>query len=206
MELKDYVKIIGLRFWLFVLVVIVTMLGAYFFTVSQPEAFDGSAVIYVNKKSDQPEAGDFEYDKYYAIQASSLMANTIVNWLADPSNVIKIYDNANLDLPTEKLNKLAKVINVKKSDPAAIKVTASSTNESNVYNLISSTKDFTEKRLNSDIVNGSAENFYLTFSDITVLRRQKSVVMNTFIGLISGIVLGLALVFLVEYFNPKYKK
>ena len=203
MELKDYVKIIGQRFWLLFIVVVIVTLGVYLLTKTMPESYDGSVSVFITKKPDKGVVGDYEYDRYYAIKASSLLTDSIITWLQDPSNVIEIYNTTNLDLPTEKLNKLTKVIKAKKKDPATINITASAPDEVNVKNLINSTINFIDIRMNSDIVSGAAENFDLTYSDSIVLKHQKSPLLNSLIGFIVGVVLGLGMVFLVEYFYPK---
>lgn len=206
MELRDYVKIIGRHFWLLLVVILFITLGTFYYTLKMPESFDGSVSINVNKAEDKLTSQEYQYDKYYAFQASSYLADTILNWLQDPSNVIKIYDAANLNLPTDKLNKLTKMIKAKKKPPATINITTSALDEITVKNLLNSTTDFIDKKMQSEIVSDLGGNFKLSYSSPAILKHQKSLLVNSFIGFIVGLVLGLALVFVVEYFSPKNYK
>ncbi len=43
------------------------------------------------------ETGDYQYDGYYAIQASDLFAKTVVSWFLTPSVLLEMYDRAGID-------------------------------------------------------------------------------------------------------------
>ena len=58
-----------------------------------PAKYDASValnVIRVNRE----ETGDYQYDGFYAIQASNLFAETIVSWLETPAVVKEIYEQS----------------------------------------------------------------------------------------------------------------
>jgi len=201
MELRDYVKIIGKRFWLLLLTIIIFTVGSYVFTVSTPQSFDGSVSIYISKKTDVNDAKDYQYDQYYAIQASSLYADSIVTWLQDPSNVVDIYSQANIDLPTKAVSKLSKTIKATKKQPATITITMSAPNETTVRNLLNTTVNFLNVKATA--ANNDYNDFNVSYSNPTILVHQNSILLNSVIGFLIGSVLGLLLVFSVEYFSKK---
>lgn len=202
MELRDYVKIIGKHLWLVVCIGLLIALGAYLFSITRSVSFDGSVSMYVGKPSGKLEVKDYQYDEYYALQASSLYADSVISWLKEPSNVVKIYDNAKLDLPTEKISKLSKTIAALKQNPATISITAHADNESSVNNLLDATVKFVNLK-NSSLNQNPQDNFTISASDISVFQNKPNVLLNSLIGLAVGLMIGLGFVFLVDYFQIK---
>lgn len=205
MELRDYVKIIANRLWLLITVVVLATAGTFLFTYLQPESFDASVSIDIIKKQDS-QVKEYQYDDYYAIQASSLFADTIVSWLKDPSNVASIYNKAQLELPTLKVSNLAKLIKPKKTEPATIAITLKDRDEKNVKALIYSTINFIKDRVQTLSDSREIKGFVSSYSEPLIIRYQKPVLLNGVIAFVVSFILGIGLVFLVEYFNPKVKK
>lgn len=205
MELREYVKIIASRLWLLITVVIVATLGTFIFIYTQPGSYDASASIDVIKKQDN-SVKEYQYDDYYAIQASSLFADTMISWLKDPSNVSQIYTNAQLELPTLKLKNVANLIKPKKIDPAAITITLNDKEEKNVKSLIYSTINFVKNKVQMLSDSGEIKGFTVSYSEPLIVKYQKPILSNTAIAFMVSLILGIGLVFLVEYFNPKVKK
>lgn len=205
MELKDYVKIIGKRLWLLIAVTLVVTIGAYIFTLMLPVSYDGSVSFFITKEPEKSSQNNYNYDKYYAIQASGFMADSIITWLQDPSNVMEIYNNANLNLPTEKINSLTKAIDATKKSPATININMSGADEASVKKLMDTTIKFVDSKNKSENTNSTSGNFDLNYSNPTVVKHQNSPLTNAVIGFVAGIILSLMIIFLAEYFSPKSK-
>lgn len=206
MELRDYLAIIGRRFWWFLLVIGVISLASLVFSLTRPEDYNASSSVTVSKKqSQQIKDTDYQYDSYYALQASSLYADLTTSLLKDPSNVKEIYNKANLEIPTLKLKSLAKLITTRKFQPASIQITVSQDTKDAANSLLNNTLGFI-KEYNSNLEkNSQSGSFNLSFSEPLVVKNEVSVLLNTVIGFILGLVLGMCLVFMLEYFRPSKK-
>lgn len=205
MELRDYVKIVSKNLWILIVVVIMTTLGAFWFTKMQPVTYDGSLSLNVTKVPEKGATNVYRYDQYYALEASSMMADTVASWLKDPSSVIEIYNNAQVELPTQSAADLSKIINAKKLPPSTITVLINGNNEGSLKNILSSTIKYIKSRVETDHSTLGTENFEVKYSDPAVLKHDSGLLLNTALGFIAGIIIGLALIALVDYFKRPAK-
>lgn len=200
MELREYLAIIGKRSWLFITVILLITMGTYLFTVSQPKSYDASSFVnVVVKQSTEQKPDYYDYDNYYSLQASSLFADTIIAWLKDPSNVIKIYNQAQIERPDIKLNNFSRLIKTRKNNPATVQVMFNHKDKLIAESLINTTVKFIEDKTNQWAQQDLIKDVYIDNSQPIVIEYKPSVLLNTVIGFVAGIVLGLALVFFVEY-------
>lgn len=200
MELRNYLQIIGKRIWLFISIVAIVVLGTYIFSVAQPVSYDGSSSLnVVVKKPAEASVNYYDYDNYYAIQGSSLFADTVVAWLGDPTNVFEIYDIAGLPKPELSVKSLAKLITTRKKPPASISVNLNDTDKDKVEKLMSAINKFVSQKTENWSKEGLTENLHVDYSAPVVIEHKPSVLVNTLIGLVAGIILGLAMVFFVDY-------
>lgn len=204
MEFRDYLAIIGKRIRLLIGVIFIVTLATYIFSVRIPTKYDASTSINVAVKSEsQLERPYYDYDNYYAIQASSLFADTIINWLRDPSNVIEINKNVGLDLGRMSLKKLSKMISVKKKSPSTIVITFSSPQKDQAEAFANQVVKFLEAKTTIWSAEGLMKNVHLVASSPIVLEHQSPVLVNSLLGLLTGFILGLAIIFLSEYFSKE---
>ncbi len=201
MELKDYLEIIKKRIWWLIVIVIITTVGTYWFTVSQPVTYDASSYVNILIKPENTQ--NYEYDNYYSLQAGSLFVDRVINWLQDPSNVTDIYADAQLSVPATNISNLTKIINAKKKAPATVTILINDKNSQTAQALVNSTKDFISKKTQELTDKGSIKNIDLDISKTLVSENKPNVMINTIIGFVSGIVLGLVMIFLAEYFARK---
>lgn len=200
MELRDYLKIISKRIWILVVVTLVVTLGSYLFTASKPITFEGSTSINVVIKQSTTSKPDFyQYDNYYSIQASSLFADTVVDWLQDPSNVESIYSQANVNKSILNLKDYSELITAKKKLPATVTLTIDAEDSATVGSLIDSTTKFVQDKTTSWNREGLVKDIYLDNSKALVVEVKPPVTTNTALGLIIGLALGLAILFFVDY-------
>lgn len=206
MELRDYLAIIGKRIWLFIIVVAIVTLGTYFFIASQPTTYDASSSISVLVKPSAESEAYYEYDNYYALEANKLLASEVANWFQSPSNIQEIYQKAQLSLPEVKIQKIPKLIDVKTKQPATILIYVHQKEEKMAKGLVEATLDFVKDKIENLVKKGSLKSVDLEIAPVMVVGHQPSVLLNTVIGFVAGLVIGLALVFLVEYLTPQNRK
>lgn len=201
MELKDYLEIIKKRIWWLIVIVLITTVGACWFTVSQPITYDASS--YVNILVRPESTQNYEYDNYYSLQAGGLFVDRVINWLQDPSNVTDIYANAQLNTPSTNISDLTKVINAKKKAPATVTILVNNQNKDTAQALVNSTKNFISQKTQELTDKGSIKNIDLDMSKTLVAENKPNVTVNTIIGFVAGLILGLIMIFLAEYFSRK---
>lgn len=198
MELKDYLSIISKKWWLLLISIIVIMLGVYYFSISAPKIYDASISLEINKKSEATKTTDYQYDRYYAIEASSLMTDSVISWIKDPDLISQVYSKANQDLTAKNIKSMAKIFNPKKELPSTIVVSTSSDSENKAISLLRALKTTVLEK--SQI--GEAQNFEIKTSEPISVLRKINLTTNLVLGLVSGLILGLILIFVSEYFKP----
>lgn len=201
MELRDYLKIISKRIWLLVGTVIVVAIGTYWFTAIQPITYDASSFVnvVVKQPTNQGSTQYFQYDNYYSIQSSSFFTDAIIAWLQDPSNVDSIYNSAQIAKPDVKLSNLSKLIKATKKPPFSVQISFSNKDQVAAEDLVKSTVNFVKDKSATWTKEGVVKDIYVENSQPLVVIHKPSVILNTVVGIVVGIFLGLAIVFLVDY-------
>lgn len=203
MNLKDYLQIMKKHLWLLIITVVIVTLGCYLFTVKQPITYDASSYINVLIKPAAEKPAYYEYDNYYSLQAGSLFTDRVLIWLQDPANVLDVYKGAKLQAPDVELKKLSKLINARKKNPATVVITVNQQNKDAAKDLADASAKIVSEKTKNLTKNESIKNIVLDISPTVVSEKKPAILVNTLIGLIAGIILGFALVFLAEYFRPK---
>lgn len=203
MELNNYIKIIGKKFWFFLGTLIVIISATALFSLNKPSQWDASAMVNINKIGESQKEEFYQYDRYYSLSASSLFGDSLLSWLADPSFVTEVADQSAVDVKNLKLKKLSKVINAKKYPPASVLITYSSTDKEKANSFIKAVISKLEKKMADLRQNDQTNNFQLDFNQPIVVERQVSLAYNLLISLLTAIIVGLTLVFSLEYFCKK---
>jgi len=204
MELRDYLKIIAKRIWLLLGVIVLVMLGVYFYSASQTISYSGSARLYVSVQKNASENPPYyQYDNYYAQQSSLLFADTVVAWLQDTSNITEIYKAAGVDLSNVNLADTSKLVQAKKNQGGAVDITYNSRDRNIVENVLIKSEEFAKNKVKNWAGNVQTENINIESSDPVVFEKRPELTLNMLIGLAAGIFLGLVLVFFVEYVSEK---
>ncbi len=104
-----------------VLLSIFAMVVTAIITPRLPRGVDVSTSLTV-PVPERPESGDYEYDGYYALQATDLFSNTLSGWFKSPDFVSKVFQRAELPRPAQSLRSLGKVFTVKKISGQLVEV------------------------------------------------------------------------------------
>lgn len=205
MELRDYVKIWGRHL---TLIVAITMLGAgiaYFFTKQQPVQFEGTTTFTVTKPTPPASGNFYEYDQFYAVQASTIFADTIASWLQDPNTVAEIYDAAKVPVPPGGTTKIARVFRVRKQpQTTTLYLTVRNTDQDKVHGVVGSAQSVVAAKL-SDLRTQSQDPNYFQVAITTprVFALTPKPYLSAVFGAVSGLILGLLAAWLLEYLREK---
>ena len=156
-----------------------------------PTKYDASValnVIRVNRE----ETSDYQYDGFYAIQASNLFAETIVSWLETPAVVKEIYEQSGKKGAISGLSSLAGAFKTKKLSSQNIIVKFSSKTEEEAKTLASSLVSVIEKKAQSSLETSKKEAvFEVKSDDPVIIKRAYGAAITFFAGLITGLAFGI---------------
>ena len=205
MELRDYLRIISKRVWLLVGIILVFLIAVYAFTITRPKSWDGSVLFNIVKRSNATEVNQYTYDQYYAIQASSLFADTVISWLQDPYTVISIYKETDIDTSKLTLKNSSKIFTTRKIQPAGVQVKITSTDQNKVGPLLKNATLVVQDRVKKLNEMDNSGNFVIDANDPVVIDHRESLVTNIILALVAGLLVGLSTIFVLEYLDPKKK-
>ncbi|TAN57898.1 hypothetical protein EPN15_02700 [Patescibacteria group bacterium] len=180
---QNKVKIIAIAMIVGILSVLITKF--------LPAKYDASValnVIRVNRE----ETGDYQYDGFYAIQASNLFAETIVSWLETPAVVKEIYEQSGRKDAVLSLSDFAGAFKAKKLSSQNITVKFSSKTEEEAKTIASSLVSVVEKKSQASLETSEKEAvFEIKSADPVIIKRNYDAGITFFAGLITGLALGI---------------
>lgn len=204
MEIRDYLKIFGRYLIVFIIIVIVGGLSAYFWTKAQPKSYLASTTVTVNKASTikQQDVNYYLYDNYYNVQSAGLFSQIVVSWFTSPALVKEIYIKAGVAVPDIAQNKLSKIFKAVRQEPSTINLSISGANKEDVDKLILAATDVLQQE--TDKLSSNSNSLYqiVKFTPITS-DNVPNVAMNTLIGLFAGLVIAIFASLSLEYFRKK---
>lgn len=204
MEMREYFKIIGNYWKVFVAIVILGTLATFIFTKMQPTKYTASTTFTVNKNSalKQTEVNYYLYDNYYNIESAGSFAQVVANWFMSPAFVDEVYKNAGLEVPNVSQSKLANTFRSAYMQPATIDVSISGSNKDELTKLINSAAVVVQEQTNK--LGKNSDSFYeIAKFDPIVSQNNPSLILYTLIGFFASVLLGAVIVFAINYFSKK---
>lgn len=113
MELRDYLKVYWKQRVMIGLLVLIATATAMAIAATRPER-TGVSVSFAINRTNREATAQYQYDGYYALQASDLFAQTVVSWFSTPSVLLEVYQNVNLDPAIQSINSLPSRFSVRK--------------------------------------------------------------------------------------------
>lgn len=203
MELRDYVKIIGRHLGVFITVIVLTVVATVIFVKTQPTSYLASTTFTVNKASSlkQKDINYYLFDNYYNVQSAGLFSQIVGTWFESPSLVKEIYQKAGLPVPDVSQRKLAKTFRTDRQEPATINVTITGTDQAELGKLITAAADVLQEKTD-ELGKSSNETFYEIAKFTPIVSENKvNWPLDMVIALIAGGLIGLIMVFGIEYFK-----
>lgn len=127
MELRDYIKVYWSQRRMIAAIVIVCVGTAIAVAATRPER-SGVSVSFAINRINKESTSQYQYDGYYALQASDLFAQTVVSWFSTPSVLREVYQQANIDPEIQSVNSLPARFSVRKYSAQNIVVRYTETN------------------------------------------------------------------------------
>jgi len=198
MELCDYLKIIKKHYKLILIITILVGASSFIFTLKRPVVYDTSLSLFIARTTSE-STQDYKYDGYYAIKAAELFSDTVKQWLESPEVVIEIYKKAGIDLEIESLRKLGKKLKAYKMSPQYVEVRFKAEEREKAQKISSVISSVLQSRAQQLTWNSGDLAFYIRAISPVIVANIPKPLFNSLIGLISGFVLGIFVVFFKEY-------
>jgi len=198
MELDDYIRSIFRHKWLIIIIPLIAAIGTYAYAHSVPITYDASVSMTI-KRVNAPETVDFQYDEYYAIQASDLVAQTVVSWLATPSVVTEIYQQAEIDPAIKSLSEISKRFQTRKMSSQNILVKINEESAEVAKKLATVISDVVIERVGQLVTSTTSQaSFEAQGAEPVVIEKKTDSVLFSFVGLIAGFFIGLFIAAAIE--------
>jgi len=203
MELKDYLKFIKKYFWLVVILTLLSGLTAFLLSYLKPVSYEASISFAVNRIN-REDTSDYQFDGYYAIQASDLVSQTVVSWFSTPSVVLEIYRKAGITPKYDSLEEFATFFNTKKYSAQNIGVKFREKSEKAAKSIAEATIDVISSKVKELNKNADTSSLFEASASMPVIVKTKvNYWLNTLIGLLAGFIFGIFLVYLIGYFKSE---
>ena len=199
MELKKYLKIIKRNSKLIIAISIITAVSAFVFSAAQPIKYETSLSLAIIKDKTQA-TNDFKYDGYYALQASEIIANSIEQWLKSPEVVNAIYQKSEINQDFKSIKSYTKKFTAQKMSPQYVEVKFKSNTREEARKISTATVEIINAKTEKLKETSEQEiSFLINSEDPVIIESKPDAILNLIIGLISGLALGIFVVFLRRY-------
>lgn len=201
MELKEIFKIIKRRLLLLIITVAVFVAGSIYFTFSNKDSYETSAMITV--EATRENTNQYQYSGYYSIQSSDLFINTILGWIKSQNIVSEIYTKAGISFDSKDTKALGKKIYSQKVPPQNIVLTISNEDKENSKKIALATIDvIKEKTTQMALVANSSATFEILNSQPITTTKKPNLLLNVLIAFAIAIILSVFAIFAIEYISP----
>lgn len=201
MEIRNYFRTIRRFIWWFIVPLVIVLVAVLIGSLIFEQSYEAPVVFAINRKQQQKETNDYQYDSFYAIQANKMLADQFTEWLKGGSVVPAIYQRAGLKEENDLLLKEWKVTD---HSPQDIEMVFRGRNKERISKLAQAALDAVNEK--KDEFTGSGDAAVGTVSipnEVIVVTKTTSLALNLLVGLIAGILIGLIFVYFKAIFNPR---
>ena len=200
MELKQYLKIIRQNYKLILIITVLTGLFSFIFSVIQPTKYETSLSLLISKNKTQ-QTDDFKYDGYYALQASEIMADSVEQWLKSPEVVSAVYQRTGINSDFRNIKSYGKKFTAKKMSSQYVEVKFKTATREEAEKISAAIIKIINDKAEALRKNSEREvSFLISGENPVTVENNPDIFLNLFIGLISGLALGIFIVFGKRYF------
>lgn len=172
---------------------------AWFVSWSANPHYAASLSLTVNRVNKKTTA-DYEYDGYYAIQASDLVAQTVLSWFLTPSTLLEFYERAGIDAHITSLSGAVSRFRARKYAAQNIVVQFSDPERDRVEKLAIAIGEVVQER--GEALNKDAEGkaiFDVVPAKAVIVERRPNVPLTVAAAAVIALLIGLVSVAAVSY-------
>ncbi len=184
------------------IVVVLTIAGAgisFFVSSTRAPVYDTSISFSINRTIRQNTSA-YQYDGYYAIQASDLFSQTVMSWFMTPSVLLEIYHAANIDPQISSIEGFTSRFKTKQFSPQNIVVRFKERDHQTAATLSQAIiKIVQDKAVASNQSEEGQGLFNVVGSEPVIVQKSPMVWVTTLIGGVVGFLLSLAVLGIAYY-------
>lgn len=185
--------------WLIIVIIIAGICSAVAFSLLKPAYYDTSLSFSINRVNHQ-NTSEYEYDGYYAIQASDLFSQTVMSWMLTPSVLLEIYESAGIDPQISSLEEISSRFKTKKYSPQNIVVRYKERDYDTADKIATAITFIVQnKAQQSNKTSDDEALFEVIGTKPVIVERIPSLWINILIGLLGSLIFGLLLAYVIEY-------
>ncbi len=205
MELADYLAIVRRSLGRLVGIVVVATVLTAWLVGRAPERTEGSvtATVFQAVPVQTQATTPYQFDSFYTLQAVSLYADEVKAMLLDPAFVAGVFADAHVALPTRRLTDTARILTIKKQDPAAVQIQFDDATHETVLAVLTAVSTRLEAATAALQAKGAVANVRLSVAPVYVVNYHGSVLLASAIAFVASLFAGLALIFLIEFARPR---
>lgn len=199
MEIRNYFRMIRKFIWWLVVPLISVLILTLILSLIYKESYQSTVTLAINRKSQQKETLDYQFDSYYAIQANDMLAKQFTEWLKGGSVVPSIYLRAGLKEENALLIKEWKVTN---HSPQDIEIVLRGRDKDRVSTLAKAAAATVDEKKEEFTGSGEAAIGTVTVpSEVIVITKNTLLTLNLLVGLLAGLLVGLIFVYFKAIFS-----
>lgn len=204
MELRDYILMLRQSLAIMIGLPLIFTLAAIAWATARPVEYQAIAALTVDKPAVQNVSDQYQYDKYYALQASGLYADTLGSWTRTPSMAQEAYRAAGLSVPDIAPEKLGKIFNASRRPISSLLITIVQPDRQQAERLVKGAVAVIEAKAAAQKQDSDPSEFFVIINDgVTVGALKTDPILSAITGLIAGLVLALTLSFFRAYLRGK---
>jgi hypothetical protein len=151
----------------------------------------------------RPLSGAYEYDGYYALQATDLFAGTLAGWLTSPDLVADVYAKAGLAQPARSVRTLARVFTARKLSGQLVELRFHARTGEDAQRVAEHVTAIVHRRTEQfNKEGGTPLQFSVTSGEPLVLPVQRSVPLRALVGGLVAFVFGASALLLWDAARP----
>lgn len=186
------------RAFLAIFIVVVTV-GAASLSMTRRPTYVASLSIAVNRIHRQ-ETTAYQYDGYYAIQASDLFSQTMLSWFLTPSVLLEVYERAGVEPSITSLSQLVGRFRARKFSPQNLVVQFAEPDKANAEKISAAIADVMKERTTVTNQDDNGDPIFEAVPAKAVIVESKpNVALNTIAAFFASIIVGFVLIAFARY-------
>lgn len=202
---KDYIRLILDRKILIVVFMLIVGVISFISTSLLPVKSVAESTFVVSRVN-REASEDFQFDNYYAIQSAEYISNTVIGFLASPDIAETIYQKSGVEVDQDAYGKV-KNIKARQKSSHLVNVKVHDSSAENAEIILKATATVLNEKISGLESTKNGENaFELSMGDVVFSSTKVNAYLALVVGLVAGLFVGIAVVFLKEYLAVDSKK
>ena len=182
-----------------IILTLVAIIAAGGVTYLKPVEYDTSIAFSINRINKQ-ETEDYQFDGYYAIQASDLFSQTVMSWMMTPSVLLEIYEKAGIDPQITSTENFTSRFKAKKYSPQNVVIRYRERDEQTAQKIADAIIAIVEEKAAAAVQTSDKKAFFEVVGSLPVIVEKKPILwLNLIIGLVGGLLVSAIAAYTIEY-------